>query len=90
MRLRIDKEAEARYLRLDESKIIESDGVAPGISLDFNERNVVGVEMVKLFKRGNPVEIEWLVFETLSSQRPDIGLRESPPRYGAKYERDQE
>ena len=31
MRLHVDKEADALYLWLDDSKIIESDEVAPGV-----------------------------------------------------------
>ena len=52
MKLHVDKEADALYLRLDDSKIIESDEVAPGVILDYNEQNeVVGVEMLYLSKR---------------------------------------
>ena len=52
MRLHVDKEADALYLRLDDSKIIESEEVSPGVVLDFNERNqVVGIEMLNLFQR---------------------------------------
>lgn len=52
MRLHVDKEADALYLRLDDSKIIESDEVAPGVILDYNEQNeVVGIEMLYLSKR---------------------------------------
>ena len=39
------------YLRLDDSKIIESEEVSPGVVLDFNERNqVVGIEILNLSK----------------------------------------
>ena len=52
MKLSIDKEADALYLRLDESAIIESEEVAPGIVLDYNEaEQVVGIEMLNLSKR---------------------------------------
>ncbi len=52
MKLNIDKEADALYLRLDESSIIESEEVAPGIVLDYNEaEQVVGIEMMNLSKR---------------------------------------
>ena len=48
----MDKEADALYLWLDDSKIIESEEVAPGVILDYNEQNqVVGVEMLYLSKR---------------------------------------
>ena len=52
MRLHVDKEADALYLRLDDSKIIESEEVAPGVILDYNDKDeVVGVEMLYLSKR---------------------------------------
>ena len=52
MKLNYDQQADALYLRLDDSKILESEEVAPGIILDFNEKNqVVGVEMLSLSKR---------------------------------------
>jgi uncharacterized protein YuzE len=38
MRLHVDKAADALYLRLDDSKIIESEEVAPGVILDYNEK----------------------------------------------------
>lgn len=52
MKLNYDNQADALYLRLDDSKILESEEVAPGIILDFNEKNqVVGVEMLSLSNR---------------------------------------
>lgn len=52
MKLNYDNQADALYLRLDDSKILESEEVALGIILDFNEKNqVVGVEMLSLSKR---------------------------------------
>ena len=52
MRLSIDKESDALYLRLDESHIVESEEVAPGIVLDYNDADqVVGIEMLNLSKR---------------------------------------
>jgi uncharacterized protein YuzE len=41
MRLHVDKEADALYLRLDDSKIIESEEVSPGVILDYNQQNEV-------------------------------------------------
>ena len=52
MRLHVDKEADALYLRLDDSKIIESEEVSPGVIVDYNRKNaVVGVEVLYLSKR---------------------------------------
>lgn len=66
MRLHVDKEADALYLRLDDSKIIESEEVSPGVILDYNERNeVVGVEMLNLSKRSPTLKTSALEFETV-------------------------
>ncbi|MDE0077647.1 MAG: DUF2283 domain-containing protein [Caldilineaceae bacterium] len=52
MKLHINLEADALYLRLDDSTIAESEEVAPGIVLDYNEANqVAGVEILHLSKR---------------------------------------
>ncbi len=65
MRLHVDKEADALYLRLDDSKIIESEEVSPGIVLDFNERNqVVGIEMLKLSERTPKLDLRELQYQT--------------------------
>ena len=49
MKLHVDKEADALYLRLDDSKIVEAEEVSPGVVLDYNEANeLVGVEMLNL------------------------------------------
>lgn len=46
MKVRFDEKADALYMRLDDSKILESEEVQPGIVLDFNDRNqVVGIEI---------------------------------------------
>ena len=52
MKLNVDKSADALYLRLDDSSIVESEEVAPGVVLDYDESNeVVGVEILNLSKR---------------------------------------
>jgi uncharacterized protein YuzE len=65
MRLKIDREADALYLRLDDSTIIESEEVSPGVVLDFNEQNqVVGVEMLHLSKRAPGLNLKEIQFQT--------------------------
>jgi len=65
MRLKVDREADALYLRLDDSPIVESEEVSPGIVLDFNAQNqVVGVEMLNLSKRAPGLNIKELQFQT--------------------------
>ena len=66
MKLNVDKEADALYLRLDDSPIVESEEVSPGVVLDYNASNeVVGVEMLGLSKRSSALNLSALQFETV-------------------------
>ncbi len=52
MRIRYDGKVDALYLRLDDSKIVESEEVKPRIVLDFNaKKQVVGIEVLDLKRR---------------------------------------
>ena len=54
MRIHYDEKADALYFRLDNSKVVESEEVKPGIVLDFNaKKQVVGIEVLD-FKRRVP------------------------------------
>ena len=54
------------YLRLDDSKIVDSEEVSPGVVLDFNEQNqVVGMELLNLSKRAPQLNPQALEFVTL-------------------------
>ena len=64
MRMRYDEKADALYLRLDDSKIIESEEVQPGIVLDFNaEKQVVGIEVLDVKRRVPSADLTQLKFE---------------------------
>ena len=64
MRLRIDSQADALYLRLDDSAIVESVEVAPGVLLDYNQADqVVGVEMLSLSTRSPGLDFSDLRFD---------------------------
>jgi uncharacterized protein YuzE len=63
MKLHYDEQADALYLRLDESAIIESEEVQPGIVLDFNANNqVVGIEILRLKERVPSANLKQLLF----------------------------
>ena len=65
MRLQVDKQADALHLRLDDSAIVESIEVAPGVVLDYNaDDHVVGVEMLSLSTRTPNLDLSALQFET--------------------------
>ncbi len=66
MKLKVDPEADALYLRLDDSRIIDSEEVAPGIVLDYNEQNqVVGIEILGISKRAPSLNPRELQFQTI-------------------------
>jgi uncharacterized protein YuzE len=66
MRLKVDKENDALYFRLDESSIVQSEEVQPGIVLDFNaEGKVVGIEILNLSIRMKPDQLKVLQYETV-------------------------
>ncbi len=52
MRVHFDEKSDALYFRLDDSNILESEEVAAGVILDFNDRNqVVGIEILNVKDR---------------------------------------
>jgi len=63
VKLKVDEKTDALYLRLDDSEIIESEEVFPGVVLDFNmENQVVGVEILNLSKRSPKLNLRELQF----------------------------
>ena len=64
MKVRFDENADALYLRLDESRIVESEEVQPGIVLDFDEHNqVVGIEILRVKERVPLANLRQMQFE---------------------------
>ena len=77
MKLHVDKDADALYLRLDDSTIADSEEVSPGVVLDYNESNeVVGVEMRYLSKRSSRLKLSAAgIRDDLVSDPTRIGVR---------------
>ena len=66
MKLKIDKEADALYFRLDEAAVVESEEVQPGVILDFDKENrVIGVEILGISSRVSIDHLRSLQFETI-------------------------
>jgi uncharacterized protein YuzE len=64
MKVHFDEQADAVYFRFDESEIVESEEVHPGVVLDFNERNeVVGVEILRVKSRIPLASLKQMQFE---------------------------
>lgn len=65
MRLKVDRVNDALYLRLDESAIVESEEVEPGIVLDFDKQGrVIGIEILALSSRTDPDKLRVFQLET--------------------------
>lgn len=64
MKMHYDQKADALYLRLDDSRIIESAEVQPGIVLDYDANNqVVGVEILRVKERVPSADLKHLDFK---------------------------
>jgi len=64
MKMHYDQKTDALYLRLDDSKIIESAEVQPGIVLDFDANNqVVGVEILRVKERVPSADLKRIEFK---------------------------
>ena len=65
MKLKIDKEADALYLYLDDSEIVMTKEVAPGFIVNFNEENqAVGFEVLHLSKRSKALDLSSVEFDS--------------------------
>ncbi len=66
MRIKVDKQSDALYFRLDEKRIVESEEVRPGVILDFDENDrVIGVEFLGISTRASEEELSHLQFQTV-------------------------
>jgi uncharacterized protein YuzE len=66
MKLKVDKESDALYFRLDEAAVVESEEVQPGVILDFDKENrVVGIEILGIGSRVPLEQLRTLQFETI-------------------------
>jgi uncharacterized protein YuzE len=65
MRVKVDKDSDTLYFRLDESVIIDSEEIQPGVILDYNAQNqVVGVEFLHISTRASSNELSSIQFQT--------------------------
>ena len=64
MKVHFDEKADAVYVRLDDSPIIDSEEVHPGIVLDFNSANqVVGIEILRVKDRVPIASLKQIQFD---------------------------
>jgi uncharacterized protein YuzE len=52
MKVTVDKEADALYMRLSDTRIHDSEEVKPGVILDNDEQNnLIGIEILRVSER---------------------------------------
>lgn len=65
MRIKVDREADALYVRLSEADIVESEEVAPGVIVDYDASGtVVGLEVLQLASRFGKAAVASVQLET--------------------------
>ena len=66
MKITLDKETDTLYFRFDETKIVESEEVRPGVILDFDDKDsVVGVEFLNISTRATQEELSNVQFQSV-------------------------
>jgi uncharacterized protein YuzE len=61
MKPHYDSEVDALYLRLNDAEIIESEGIQPGVILDFDDEDrVVGVEILHVKRKLPDADLRWM------------------------------
>lgn len=64
MKMHHDEKVDALCLSLDDSEVVDSEEVKPGIVLDFNaDKQVVGMELLGLKRRVPQADLKQLKFE---------------------------
>ena len=64
MRIKVDKDTDTLYFRLDENSIVESEEIKPGVILDYDKNDqVVGVEFLNVSKRATVNELSSMQFQ---------------------------
>ena len=66
MRVKVDKDTDTLYFRLDEDRIVESEEIRPGVILDYDsDDRVVGVEFLNISGRASKEELTSIQFQTV-------------------------
>ena len=63
MRIKVDKDSDTLYFRLDEARVQESEEIRPGVILDYDKDDrVVGVEFLNVSTRASQEELRSIQF----------------------------
>lgn len=64
MRVSFDEQADALYVRLDESEIAESEEIRPGVVFDLDSRGeIVGIEILRVGERLPSANLKHVEFD---------------------------
>jgi uncharacterized protein YuzE len=67
MKVTIDPEADALYMRLSDTRIHDSEEVKPGIILDYDEKNnLIGIEILRVSERVPSASLKSVLIESTS------------------------
>jgi len=65
MKVTIDPEADALYMRLSDTRIHDSEEVKPGIILDYDEQNnLIGIEILRVSERVPSASLKSVLIES--------------------------
>jgi uncharacterized protein YuzE len=65
MKVTVDKEADALYMRLSDTRIHDSEEVKPGVILDYDEQNnLVGIEILRISERVPSASLKTVMIES--------------------------
>ena len=65
MKVTVDKEADAFYMRLSDILIHDSEVVKPGVILDYDEKNnLVDIEILRVLERVPSVSLKSILVES--------------------------
>lgn len=65
MKVTIDPEADALYMRLSDTRISDTEEVKPGIILDYDDKNnLVGIEILRVSKRVPSATLKSVLIES--------------------------
>jgi len=66
MKVTIDPEADALYMRLSDTRIHDSEEVKPGVILDYDEKNnLIGIEILRVSERVSPASLKSVLIESV-------------------------
>ena len=65
MKVTVDKEADAVYMRISDTRIHDSEEVKPGVILDYDEQNnLVGIEILRISERVPSASLKTIMIES--------------------------